>query len=109
MALRAIFAWPASAGWRGLGFLPRDQSAQRPVANLALRALDGRMAVLSQSLGRHPPAGEGSADGFTKNIASCDFFLAGFRPLVLRPASCRAVFWHRYGRGAARVPGAGVV
>jgi hypothetical protein len=28
---------------------------------------------------------------FTKNIASCDFFLAGIRPLVLRSASCRAV------------------
>jgi hypothetical protein len=26
---------------------------------------------------------------FTKNIASCDFFLAGIRPLVLRSAFCR--------------------
>jgi hypothetical protein len=30
-----------------------------------------------------------SANGFTKNIASCDFFLAGIRPLVLRSAFCR--------------------
>ena len=30
-------------------------------------------------------------NGFTKNIASCDFFLAGLRRLVLRFASCEAV------------------
>ena len=30
-------------------------------------------------------------DRFTKNIASCDFFLAGLRRLVLRFASCEAV------------------
>ena len=39
-------------------------------------------------------------NGFTKNIASCDFFLAGLRRLVLRFASCEAVLGEpRIGEG----------
>jgi len=63
MALRAIFAWPASAGWccashpcdaaRGW----RDECSPAASYGCAQRASRSRMAALSQPLGRRPPAG----------------------------------------------------
>jgi|GEM_PF-2450995 len=121
---RAIFSWKPPVSGAALGILPSSLLAARPNEGLPVprepgygseRSLEGEAKrTCSEPRPRWPrrTSGDGARTAPTRRLHEkhriLRFFLGNLRFLVLRSASCRAVFSQRNRRGAVRAPRAGL-